>query len=170
MKLFKYTILASILIFIFSTDLNAQLGIYLQIEIINSPKTIKFSSGDKINFKTVDYPDDWQKELITEILVDENVIVFQNDFIHIDQFTKLRIPNRGAQFLGKSLFTFGSAWSFFGILADLAGDFQFRGRELVIGASTIATGYTINKVFNYKSFNVKRGARLRIVDLRFSVD
>lgn len=150
-----------------STDALGQLGIFLQIELVNSPKTIKFSSGDMIEFKTKRFPNDWQKAEIKQILVDDQVIMFDYDFIPLDDFTSMRIQNKPASAMGFSLLTFGTTWTGYGLIASIFTDFQYRGRDLVIGAMTLGSGLLINKFFRFNKYNLKKGARLKIVDVRF---
>lgn len=148
----------------------AQIGIHLQIEVINSTDIVKFYVGDKINYRVADYPDTWRRQRITDILVEDNVIVFEDDFIHIDDFVGIRVVDGGAVAVGSALFTFGASWNIFGIIASLTSDFEYRGRDVAIGFGSLATGWLINKLFKYDNYNLKKGARLRIIDARLFIE
>lgn len=151
-------------------EANGQMGISLQVEVINSLEIIEYYQGQKMEFTLKAYPDEWRKEIISEILVQENVILFDGEIVKIDQIDKVRRPNFGAKLIGGMLFTFGTSWNIFGFIASLTTDFEFRGRELFIGLASMGTGYLISKLLQHHTYNIDNGARLRIIDRRFSIE
>ena len=67
---------------------------FLQIEIPNQVETVRYKVGDKLKYRTEETGKEWQTGKIKSILVDENVIVFESEFVHVGQIThiKERIP------------------------------------------------------------------------------
>ncbi len=151
-----------------TTSLTAQLGVFLQIEEVHSEDVIKFVAGDLIEFKT-SRDGDWRIERIKTILVDEQVIMFDYDFISLKDFTAMRLVNRPVRGMATMLTAFGVAWTAFGLVAGIFTDFEFKGREVAIGGFAIGTGFILNRWFRYDFYNLKKGARLRIIDTRFKV-
>ena len=161
-------IVVSCFIFLGNTNLQAQLGVFLQIEEVHTEEIVKFVAGDVIEFKT-SKDGDWRKERIKKILVDEQVIMFDYDFISLKDFTAMRLINRPVRGMATLLGTFGVAWTAFGLVAGIFTDFEFRGREVAIGGFAMGSGFILNRWFRYDTYNLKKGARLRIIDTRFKV-
>jgi len=148
---------------------HGQLGLSLQVEVINSLDKLEYYVGQRVNYTVKSYPDEWRKGVITDILVDDQVIIFNNDMVALDQFSAVKRFNTPARMLGGMLFTFGAGWTLYGVVATLVSDFRFTGQELFIGLGSLGSGFLISKLFNYHKYDLEKGARLRIIDRRFSV-
>ena len=171
-KSIKFLVL-SILVTLLVTHASkvcAQLGIFLKVEVVNSLESEEFAIGQKLQYRTSEYPDTWRKQRITDILVNDQVIILEDDFIHIDDIVTIRVPNRPVQALGAMLFSFGVVWNTFGTILHFTSDFEFRDRDIVIGAFTMGSGYLISRFLKYDTYHLDKSSRLRIIDRRFIVD
>ncbi len=148
---------------------QAQLGLVLQVEVINSLDKLEYAVGQRISYTVKSYPDEWRVGVITEIMVDDEIIILDNGIVALDQFSSIRKANVPARVLGGMLFTFGIGWNLYGVVATLISDFRFTGRELFIGLGSLGSGFLISKFLNYRIYDLQKGSRLRIIDRRFSV-
>lgn len=167
MTIFKWIFVLMLLI---SSDIPASAQIYVQIEIFNQPKTIKYQPGQSITFQESSNPDEWQSEVIKDILVDESVLLFEHGFLSIDNITKVKRTNTAAKYGGKTLMTFGIAYLLFGVIIEVATPNEgLNATNISVGTGALATGYILNKTFGKKIYWMGKTARLRVIDLRFSV-
>lgn len=145
--------------------------VFLQIEKINSPKTIKLAPGEFLEYTLKEYPDVWRRSEILDLKFDENLIVFEDTYRNLDELDKVRLYRKWAKSTGHGMMQFGGAWFLFGGIASLADpDYEMSGREVVIGALFAGIGYLIKKIFYKKTLKLTKKARLRIVDLSFFND
>ncbi len=150
----------------------AQQGLFLQIEEINSPESIKIPIGSTIIFKAPKYSEQWQKGVIKKILYKGNTIIFDHTFMTLDEIEKIKIKNFGGQAVGFILQMFGVGWLGRGAIADLTNigpDNNLDKTNIIIGAVAIGTGVLIQKVSGNKVYTNNKTHRFRLVDLRFSV-
>jgi hypothetical protein len=141
--------------------------VFMQIEKNNDPETIKFGITNIVEFKHADYPDEWQRGEIEQILYDDNVVVFTNQIVHLDDIIAIKIYRPGVKALGQTILAFSYAWAVYGTIAALASDqFSIGLNEILIGGFGILTG-TLIKKFSSTTYNMGKSYRLRIVDLRF---
>ena len=152
-----------ILLFLFST---AHAQVFIQIEKKNSPKTIKLSQGDFIEYKLVEYPDLWKSSEIIEIIPESKTIILEENFHQVEDFAAFRKNRKTVLSLGKKLIQFGVVWYVYGGVAVLASDFQFGQTQAIIGAIPIALGFLMRKIFGKRIFRFGKKYSLRIVDLR----
>ncbi len=165
----KNSALLFIIMSCFCNSLSSQ--IYLQIEIFNNPRTIKYHSNDVIEFKVKEYPDTWRKERIEEIIPDGNVLLFSDGFETIDNIIKVRRINPPAKYLGRALMVFAASYAIYGVIADFGfGDDAITGTNIGITGASLGTGFLLDKGFGQKYYGIGKTSRLRIVDLRFQVD
>ena len=158
-----------LLLLVCSSKVHGQLGLSLQVEVVNSLEKVEFFQGQVMEFTLKGYPKAWRKERISEILVDENVIIFDNEIVALDQITKIRRSNFGARIVGGMLFTFGVSWNLFGGITALTSGFKFNGSDLFIGLGSMSAGYLISRLLKYHIYTIDNGSRLRIIDRRFNV-
>ncbi len=167
MTISKWLLLLTVLIL---SSISASSQVFLQIEIFNQPKTIKYHQGMSITYQDTDYPDEWQSQVIRSVMVDENMILFDNGFLSLDKITKVKRTNAAAKYGGKTLMTFGAAYLLFGTIIELATDNEgLNATNVSVGTGALATGYLLNRTFGKKIYWMGKTSRLRIVDLRFSV-
>lgn len=170
MKLLKGLIIW-LSVFCIHTTLASQ--IYLQLERSGWTETIKFYEGDILQFKLKEYPKTWRNEEILAIKPDENILVFEDNFYHIDQFHTIRINKKWAKTAGTYMMLFSGSWFTFGGIATLAsgeGGYKMSSREIAIGGIFASVGYFLRTLFSRKKFKLNKKKRLRIMDLRMQVD
>lgn len=157
--------------FLFTTTLFLgfiQLGSgqkFLQLEVWNHPETIKFYEGQRIIFKTTEFPEAWQEQMIETILVDDNVLVFPDGLVHLDDITEFKIHNHVARAIGLKLMQFGVVWFGFGGVAAAAYDFDFGWDTFAIGGGAILTGWLLRKLAGSRTYDVTGKDRLRLLDI-----
>lgn len=144
--------------------------IYLQLEIFNQAKTIKYSKGEIIHFQKKATADEWYSMQIQDILVDDGIILFDNDFVRVEDISKVRRSNVAAKYVGKSLMTFALAYALYGVIIEVFTDNDsINTTNMGIAAGAFASGYTLNKLFGTKIYWIGKTSRMRIIDLRFYV-
>lgn len=138
----------------------------LQIEDPKEVKAIRYFEGQKLTFRSVLNGDEWQTKKIKKILVEESVIVFDQDFIHINQITHVRENIAIRQIIGKILTTFGSAWLLYGGIAIVFGLPNVVARDLLIGGVAIVSGWLIQRL-SRKVYTMGKNGRIRLLDISF---
>jgi len=154
-----------------SPELHSQ--IYLQLERANSTETIKFYEGDYLQFKLKEYPKTWRNEEILVIKPEENIIVFEDNFYHIEDLHSIRLSKKWAKSVGTKMMLFSASWFVFGGIGTLAsgeGGYKMSEREIIIGGLFASVGYFIRTVFSKKKIKLNKWKRLRIIDLRMSIE
>jgi len=168
-------ILVSLLYLIGLTN-PAQAQIYLQIEVFNSAKTIKFVPGDIIRFKTKQFPKDWQTGVLEQILLADNVIILNGVIFNLNEFKEVKILRPWAQTTSFVLNKFGIAWFVFAGIADLANlpagpeTFKIGPDTVAIGGAALGLAAIIKYGFAKKRYKLGKNSRLRLIDLRFSIE
>ncbi len=165
-----------ILLGLLSLATPTQAQVYLQVEIFNSAKTIKFVPGDLIRFKTKAFPKDWQTGVLEQILLEDNAVVLPGVIFSLDDFKELKILRGWAHTSSYMLNRFGIAWFVFAGIADLANlpagptTFKIGPDTVAIGGAAFGLAAIIKYGFGKKRYKLGKNSRLRLVDLRFSVD
>jgi len=152
-----------LLISIFSISSEAQ--IVLQLEKFNQVKTFKYLPGTSIIVKQKDYPDVWSRKVISEILVNENTIVFEDEIIPLDDIIGVRQEKPFVKGLSKKLYQFGIAWFTFAGILHVTDRFEVGRDTFIVGGSAFALGYGLRALFFRKTFTIGKNSRLRILDL-----
>lgn len=142
--------------------------IYFQIEKYNSPKTLKFIEGDFLWIKTYEYPDDWRRLQIEQIMVDEDVIIFDKDMLFLTDIKAIKMVQKPAQHLSVLFNSFGISWFVFAGILHITDRWEFGRDTAIIGGSALTLGYGVKKTFGKKTFKMGKNARVRIIDLRIS--
>lgn len=149
---------------LFSTvSLNAQ--VFLQIEPFNTPHTIKFQVGDQLMLKTYE-DDEYTLMEIEEIMIDEDVIIFDRTFLALESIKEVKLDRKGIEPLSNLLMGFGISYLSFAGILELADRWDFSADTAVIGGGAVASGFLIKRTMGKKRFRMGKNARLRIIDLR----
>ena len=168
-----------ILVFMLYGSLILDAQIFLQLERFNSPKTIKFIEGDRLEFRIHDYPKTWRRGTLDRIMLEEEVIVLDGDIFKLEAIKDIRFTKHGAILFGKRMYQFATVWSTFAIIADLANLPAGFGEDetFEIGIDTVAVaagagliGLFLQKVIGKKKYKLGKNSRLRFVDLRLTVN
>ena len=139
----------------------------LQLEIFKEVEAIKYREGEMITFKTKDFPKDWQEKRIDRILVDENVIIFEDGMISLSDVTHFRIYKNSAKMAGKTFQGFGAGWLLFGGIAHFASNNKFTWSTFIIGSTAMAIGWILDKFVSKRTLKMGKTANLRLLDISF---
>lgn len=156
-----------LLLFIaFATTLSAQK--VLQLETYgNLKKTRKYYIGDEVTYQ-LKGDDLWYTLPVERIIEAENIIVFRDRFIKIDQIQAIKsFHNRDrSRRFATTLNVFGIAWSVFALGGSIAvDDFSYRKGDAITSATALGLGHLIKWVFKSKKYKMGRKYRLRTLDL-----
>lgn len=149
-----------------STSSLVDAQVYLQIETFNSPKTIKFVEGESIWIKTYEDGAEYELMEIEEIMIKENVVVFDRAFLALESIKEVRIERRGVEAMSNLLIGFGVSWFAFAGILELADRWDFGTDTAIIGGAAIGSGLMIKKSIGKKRYRMGKNSRLRIIDLR----
>ena len=97
----------------------------LQIEKVNSYKTEKFSIGTELTYK-LKGDDSWYHSAIKDLLIEENIILFHNRYVHLDSIAAFRWERTKMRAVG----LWPKIHAGRATLAQI--DFKFRGGMLMI--------------------------------------
>lgn len=161
-KIYPLTTLI-LLLTLFTSNIQAQ--VVLQLEKINQVKTYKYLPGSTLLIKQKKFPELWTRKTISEILVQENTMVFEDLIIPLDDIIGVRHENNVVKALTRKLNQFGVAWLAFAGILQLSDRYEIRGDTFAVAGGAFALGFTIKALFFRKTFNIGDNSRLRILDL-----
>lgn len=152
--------------------INSQ--VFLQLETANKIKTIKFSPGDVIEFRTVAYPDTWRTGELGKVLFEAQTIYLDGNLFQLDEIKDIRLEgsSRFVKFLGINLIRFGATVALYTAILDLAdvNETQFTWNTVIISSTGIALGSFLRFCIKGKKYKLGKRHRLRLVDHRFKLD
>lgn len=161
----KYCLLAFLLLLSHS-PLSAQK--VLQLETYGKlKKTRKYYIGDEVTYQ-LKGDDLWYTSVIERILEKEDIIVFKDRFIQLDQIRAIQSLHRRerARHFATTLNVFGVAWSVFALGGSIAvDDFSYRKGDAITSATALGLGQLIKWIFQSKKYRIGRKYRLRALDL-----
>lgn len=141
----------------------------LQIEKYGSPKTQKLFIGDELTYQ-VKNDESWYSGQIVDLLVDQNVVAFDDRYIRLDNLEAFRYERGWTRPASISLYTFGLAWSGFALIGTATdGDpsTSYRGSDAVVSAVSVGLGFAISKLLSTRTIRFGNRKRLRMLDLSF---
>lgn len=141
--------------------------IFLQLEVDREVVPLRFAPGDMLVYKSAETGDDWQTRRIERLIAEDQIIVFADSWLNIQDLTHVKVRNQPGWVVGKILTTFGSAWFVFGGIAHLTTDYTFTWRDFTIGAVGVGLGWLITKFASSRTYKLGKKHRLRIVDISF---
>jgi len=167
-------ILVFVLVLSYAAQGEAQAQIYFQYEQSGTLDVKRWTAGDKILFRQKRFGDEWVSDRILQILPEDNALLFNDQIVHLDEISYIQYPRPVPNILGKTLTYFGASWLVLGgtlhgltELNLLESGFQFGTDTALIGATSIATGYLMQKLWSKAIKKINANKRVRIVDLRF---
>lgn len=155
----------SLFIFFISFLVGSEAQTFVQLEVFNSTKTIKYAPGQKIVYKTKALPDEWQKQKIESILYEDNIIVFPRGMVEIDEITHIKTRNPLAYSLSRMLYVFAGSALIFGGIGDLVQQ-QLSPGLFLYTLGPAGLGFFLDKVVTTKVYYLNKNSRLRLLDLR----
>lgn len=162
---YQYLILFSFL-FLNTSIITAQK--FLQIEKAGSFKVERFYIGDEITFQIQDEKKLWRSEVIKDLILDEDILVFNKGMIKMKDIYKIRTfdGEAGAKKVAYSLYSFGAGWVLFSLVDVVFGGTLTWGVAIVSGTA-FATGWLVRKIFSTRTYKMGNKRRLRILDITF---
>lgn len=156
-----------------SIGLQGQTPVYLQLERANTTKVKRFYSGDKIFFKTMDLPDQWQQGRIFQVLPRENALVFDDRITYLEDITDFKYYRTWPRSISFVMTRFGAGWLLFGGVIEggraagvLDTQYKFGWDTAFIGVGSVLTGILINRLWSVSKKKMNDRNRLRIIDIR----
>lgn len=137
---------------------------YVQLEIFNSANVKKYAPGDRIVFKSKEFPKNWQKQTIIKIDYEAELIHFKRGYIEIKDITQVRVFLPVPYALAKMLYLFGTVSLIYGGIGDaIQGELQQQ--TVIFSVGPIALAFFLDKAVSYKKYTMGKTARLRVLDL-----
>lgn len=144
----------------------------LQIEKYGSPKTEKIQIGSVIDYRLTG-EEAFREGYIEDIRVEDSLIVFGDRYVNVHDIAELRFPRSWGKTVGTSLMIFGGSWSGFALLGyatDGNPETSYSGRDAAVTVVAAGLGYALAKLVRYRKVRIGKRYRLRLLDLRFSID
>lgn len=141
----------------------------LLLEKANSPNSRRIYVGDFLQYRIAEN-DFWSGGEIYDLQLKNQLIVFEDRYVDIQQIESIRFPRSFAKPLGISLMTFGAGWSAFaavGYNTDGNPDTQYSAGDAIVSATAIGLGFLIPKIFGANKVKLGKKRRLRIIDVSF---
>ncbi len=140
---------------------------YVQIETVNRLKVKRFTIGTEMTFQLKGKDQPWYTRTITGIIPEQNIILFDNEMVKMEDIKSFRFPRVFLQGFAKQLYRFGVAWVAYGAVGDLFNQYTLKKSDGYVAATAIASGFLIQKGLKYKYIHFGRRKRLRLMDLSF---
>jgi len=143
---------------------------FLQLEKRNSTKTVKLKIGDPLTYRLAE-DDDWYTAYIEDIQPEVGVLLLGNRLVEVENIVALRFDRSWPKGLERQMYNFGLGWAVFATLDKFVLDLDALGEEpswrfvLIPAAVTVATGFLIGKIFQYKKVKIGKKRRLRLLDM-----
>ncbi len=135
----------------------------LQIERFGRAKVKKFYIGDELNYRLAG-DKAWYKGTIQDLIVEENIILFEDRYVRMGDIQALRKRQRWSRQIGNQLYVFAGSWLVFSTAGTLLG-WELRWDTAIITGSALATGWLIKNIFKYKKYKMGKRRRLRMLNL-----
>lgn len=158
-----------LLLFLFAFSISpTQAQKVLQIEKRGKVKTKKINVGEELTYR-LKGSSEWNTEVITDIKVEEGLLVFSNQFVKVSDIRTIKSYKtaRMANNAEKSLYSFGAAWLLFSLGGTLAGE-PLNDLTWQVPVSSALLGFTIKKLFSTRKYRIGKRRRLRLLDLSFN--
>jgi hypothetical protein len=166
MKIIFPAVISTLVFFLaYSTGLNSQ--VILQLEIFKEVEAVKFRTGDKIHFRTKQYPKEWRAAKIERLLQDEKIILFDDGLVRMEDITEVRVYKPTVYALGLRLMQIGVVWWTYGGIIHLFTENKFTWSTFAIGATSVGIGYILKKWVSKRTLKIKKNANLRMLDISF---
>ena len=140
---------------------------YLQLEIKNSLKNIRFAPSQKLVYKTKDFPKDWQKRKIDYFIYENDLIVFNNGVENVKNITEIRVFQPLPFYVSKALYLFSLRSLVFGGIDIIYRGRSLQGKDLVYTVVPAGLAFFLDKFVSFKRYKIGKNTNLRLLDLRF---
>lgn len=143
--------------------------VYVQLEIFNDPKAIKYSVGDEITYQVSYNPGVWNKGRIDQILIEENTLILSSEILELRYVTHFMLFRNSVKYVTGTVQSFGIIWLIQGSIAAVFGENTSWTNVLSIGGGSFIGGWVFRKLFYKIPIKINDKNRLRIIDTRFIV-
>ena len=144
---------------------GASAQMFLQMEITNSVKTKKFRIGDKLVYKTNQFPDEWQSAKITSLDYETNIVRLDGKLEFVNDITHIKIKKNVPFYLSRLLYVFSATSALFGGIGDLSRG-ELMQQTIIFPVGSLGLAIFLDKVVSTKVYPMGKRAHLRILDLR----
>lgn len=162
--MYKYISLTGLFLCFF---MGSEAQTFVQLEVFNSLTNVKYAPGQKIVFKTKQFPKEWRSEKVERIMYDENIIVFQQGIVDVEDITHVKTRNQVSYALSRVLYSFAVVSLIYGGIGDIVTQQLSPGLFLFTIPPAIL-GFFLDKVVTPKVYKLGSNSRLRLLDLRMN--
>ncbi|HHS95178.1 MAG TPA: hypothetical protein ENJ45_01205 [Phaeodactylibacter sp.] len=152
------------ILFTLITTLGLPAQKFLQMEKYGSPKVKKFYIGDELTYKIKDYPDDWTTATIEDLLIEDNIIVFSNRTVRLEDIIAIRKDRRLPLAVANSLYTFGLTWGVLSLLDGLTGN-PLKWSAATVPATAFTIGFLAKRIFKHRNYRMGKRRWLRMLEV-----
>ena len=166
-NLFKRCFVLFFLSIVFLNTTTAQK--ILQIEKVNSLKSIRYFVGDEITYKLKSDPDYWYTEIISDVIPQDSIVILQIGYVHLSEIAEVKVTDarKWSVALGNKLTQFGLSWGFWSVIGGTFSSTPIGWAALTVPLVTIGVGSIVKFLFKSKRHKIGKRKRLRLLDLSF---
>jgi len=138
----------------------------LQIEKYGKAKTKKYFIGDELTYQ-LEGDDFWYTEIIQDILVEQESLLFPSRLIPIDKIRKIKSfkSRRWSRALSNSLFWFSGGFVGLSLIAAATTTFTLGTNVWLFPAIAVPVGFLVRWIFKSKTYKLGKKRKLRVLDL-----
>lgn len=142
---------------------------FLQLEKYGSAKVRKFYIGEEITYR-VDGDKTWYTGTINDLLVDDNIILFENRAVTLDRIVQLKTFDNAqwSKQISLQLYTAAASWVLFSAAATLVGWWELTASTWIIAGAAVVTAWIIRQIFKSKKIKLGKRKWLRMLDITVS--
>ncbi len=140
---------------------------FLQIEKYGKTKVQKFYIGDELTYQIKGDKKTWYSGTINDFLVDDNIIVFENRAVNMDDIAVIRTFKnaRLSRSFSLQLFAFAAGFGGFSLLAAAVGWWELSAFTVIVVGSALVAGLLVRHLFKWKTHKLGKRKWLRMLDL-----
>ena len=138
----------------------------LQLEKYGKAKTKKYFIGEELTYQ-LEGDDDWYTEVIQDILVEEESLLFPSRLIPISEIRKIKSfkNRRWSRGLSNSLFWFSGGFVGLSLIAAATTTFTLGTNVWLFPAIAVPVGFLVRWIFKSKTYKLGKKRKLRVLDL-----
>ena len=152
---------------VFLTSVQSQK--ILQIEKVNSLKSIRYFVGDEITYKLKSDPDYWYTEIISDVIPQDSIVILQIGYVHLKEIAEIKVTDarKWSVLIGNKLVQFGLSWGFWSVVGGTFSSTPIGWAALTVPLVSAGVGSIIKFLFKSKRHKIGKRKRLRLLDLSF---
>ena len=140
---------------------------FIQIEMYGKTKVKKIYVGEEMTYQIKGDKKTWYTGTINDLLIDENLIVFENRAVKMKDITAVRTFKNAqlSRSLSLQLFIFAAGFGGFTLLATAVGWWEITPFAIIAVGAAIVGGLLIRHLFKWKTYKIGKRKWLRMLDL-----